>query len=236
MSRLLSEESYQALTVILQGANMGEGYSLIMNLPDWETHWKQSKKNWKNKAKEISRMQLLLSQKKKLIFSLKKRSWEQVLHNRYWTLCGWIIFYTSVSEVAQNNEMYVVVMLFWRLTVKAENILFIQRDKLRADRATTHRMLGLWNRECTKTKKFKRSAIQWMCINYTPNANMADHSDGPGLVAWKRGQSVCQSRLFPNVLIIANGCMCSDWGRYTRRFFMLCYWTLTFHVSRACVV
>ena len=21
----------------------------------------------------------------------------------------------------------------------------------------------------------------------TPNANMADHSDGPGLVAWKRG-------------------------------------------------
>ena len=167
MSCLLSEESYQALTVILQGANMGEGYSLIMNLPDWETHWKQSKKNWKNKAKEISRMQLLLSQKKKLIFSLKKRSWEQVLHNRYWTLCGWIIFYTSVSEVAQNNEMYVVVMLFGRLTVKAENILFIQRDKLRADRATTHRMLGLWNRECTKTKKFKRSAIQWMCINYT---------------------------------------------------------------------
>ena len=47
-------------------------------------------------------------------------------------------------------------------------------------------------------------------ITYTPNANMADHSDGPGLVAWKRGQSVCQSRLFPNVLIIANGCMCSD--------------------------
>ena len=46
--------------------------------------------------------------------------------------------------------------------------------------------------------------------DYTPNANMADHSDGPGLVAWKRGQSVCQSRLFPNVLIIANGCMCSD--------------------------
>ena len=26
---------------------------------------------------------------------------------------------------------------------------------------------------------------------YTPNANMADHSDGPELVAWKRGQSVC---------------------------------------------
>ena len=25
----------------------------------------------------------------------------------------------------------------------------------------------------------------------TPNANMADHSDGPELVAWKRGQSVC---------------------------------------------
>ena len=26
---------------------------------------------------------------------------------------------------------------------------------------------------------------------HTPNANMADHSDGPELVAWKRGQSVC---------------------------------------------
>ena len=25
----------------------------------------------------------------------------------------------------------------------------------------------------------------------TPNANMADHSDGPELVAWKQGQSVC---------------------------------------------
>ena len=34
MSRLPSEESYQASTVILQGANMGEGYSLIPNLPD----------------------------------------------------------------------------------------------------------------------------------------------------------------------------------------------------------
>ena len=34
MSRFLSEESYQALTVILQGANMVEGYSLISNLRD----------------------------------------------------------------------------------------------------------------------------------------------------------------------------------------------------------
>ena len=34
MSRFLSEESYQALTVILQGANMVEGYSLIPNLRD----------------------------------------------------------------------------------------------------------------------------------------------------------------------------------------------------------
>ena len=34
MSHLLLEESYQALTVtsILQGANMGKGYSLIPNL------------------------------------------------------------------------------------------------------------------------------------------------------------------------------------------------------------
>ena len=29
MSRLLSEESYRALTVILQGANMGEGYRVF---------------------------------------------------------------------------------------------------------------------------------------------------------------------------------------------------------------
>ena len=28
-------------------------------------------------------------------------------------------------------------------------------------------------------------------VLHTPNANMADHSDGPELVAWKRGQSVC---------------------------------------------
>ena len=31
----------------------------------------------------------------------------------------------------------------WRLTVKAKNVLFIHRDTLRADRATTHRILGL---------------------------------------------------------------------------------------------
>ena len=48
--KLLSEESYQALTVMLQGLDKGKGYSLIPNLWDWETHWKQSKKNWKNKS------------------------------------------------------------------------------------------------------------------------------------------------------------------------------------------
>ena len=32
MSRLLSEESYHALTFILLRANMGKGYSLILNL------------------------------------------------------------------------------------------------------------------------------------------------------------------------------------------------------------
>ena len=41
-----------------------------------------------------------------------------------------------------------------------------------------------------KCKKIKRNLH--LCIAqekhfYTPNANMADHSDGPGLVAWKRG-------------------------------------------------
>ena len=35
MSRPLSEESYQVLTgYILQGVNMGKGYSLIQNLRD----------------------------------------------------------------------------------------------------------------------------------------------------------------------------------------------------------
>ena len=57
MSRPLSEESYQALTVILQGVK--KGYSLIPNLRDWETHWRQSKKNWKktkqNKTKKKGR-------------------------------------------------------------------------------------------------------------------------------------------------------------------------------------
>ena len=51
-------------------------------------------------------------------------------------------FYTSVSNVAQNNEIYIGAMLFWRLTVKAKDILFIQRNKLRADRATTKGLLG----------------------------------------------------------------------------------------------
>ena len=41
-------------------------------------------------------------------------------------------------------------MLFWRLTVKEKIYIFIQRGKPRADRATTHGMLDLWNRECMK--------------------------------------------------------------------------------------
>ena len=45
-------------------------------------------------------------------------------------------------------------MLFWRLTVKAKIYIFIQRGKLRADRATTHGMLDLWNRECMKRDIF----------------------------------------------------------------------------------
>ena len=83
-----------------------------------------------------------------IFFETKKRTGEQVLHNRYWTLCGSLI----VSEVAQNNEIYVGAMLFWRLTVKAKIYIFIQRGKLRADRAKTHGMLDLWNRECMKIK------------------------------------------------------------------------------------
>ena len=44
---------------------------------------KAKQKELKNKAEERSRTQLLLSQRNKLIFSLKKWSWEQVLYNRY---------------------------------------------------------------------------------------------------------------------------------------------------------
>ena len=43
-------------------------------------------------------------------------------------------------------------MLFWKLTVKAKIYILIQRGKLRADRETTHGMLGLWSRECMKIK------------------------------------------------------------------------------------
>ena len=87
-------------------------------------------------------MQLLLSQKRKSIFSLKKKkkdlgtSSPQSLLNTVWLI-------NIVSEVAQNNEIYVGAMLFWRLTVKAKIYIFIQRGKLRADRATTHGMLDL---------------------------------------------------------------------------------------------
>ena len=52
MSRFLSEESYQALTVILQGANMVEGYSLISNLRDWETHQSKAKRTGKTRPRK----------------------------------------------------------------------------------------------------------------------------------------------------------------------------------------
>ena len=44
--------------------------------------------------------------------------------------------------------------------------------------------------ECLQTK-LSCTNIHLILIPNTPNANMADHSDGPELVAWKRGQSVC---------------------------------------------
>ena len=147
MSRLLSEESYQALTVILQGANMGEGYSLIPNLRDWETHWKQSKKNWKKQGR---------GNKPNATSALS----EQSLLDNVW-LNNILHFGLRGCTELQNLRWGDVVLE----TVKAKNILFFQRDKITADRATTHGMLGLWNRECTKTKKFKKSAIQWIqCV------------------------------------------------------------------------
>ena len=50
-------------------------------------------------------------------------------------------------------QSYVGVMLFSRLTVKAKDMLFIQRDKRRAERRQlTECQLGLRNRECMKIK------------------------------------------------------------------------------------
>ena len=65
ISRLLWEESYQVLTVtcILQGANMGKGYSFFPNLWDWETHRKQSKKNWKQQGAHLWNIFLALKKK-----------------------------------------------------------------------------------------------------------------------------------------------------------------------------
>ena len=65
MSRLLSEESYQVWTVILQGANMGKLIDPEFRRCRDALKSKQ-KKELKKKAEEISRMQLLLSQKRKL--------------------------------------------------------------------------------------------------------------------------------------------------------------------------
>ena len=92
-----------------------------------------------NKSLKIT----VLSQKRKLIFSLKKRNVLGTSSPQSLLNTVWVYFYTLVSEVTQP----VGAMLIWRLTVKANNILFIQRDKLTVDRATTHGMLGVWNRE-----------------------------------------------------------------------------------------
>ena len=56
---------------------------------------------------------------------------------------------------------------------------------------------ALFNKKgiCSFVKKVgtpeRSRLIERYMQTYTPNANMADHSDGPELVAWKRGQSVC---------------------------------------------
>lgn len=50
-------------------------------------------------------------------------------------------------------------------------------------------------------------------LGCTPNANMADHSDGPGRVARKRSQG---GQAFPCVLTLMNGCTCAFRGRYFR--------------------
>ena len=95
------------------------------------------KKEKKNKAEEINRMQLLLSQTRKLIFSLKRS-----LGNKFSTIATEHTIIHFVSEVAQNNEICVEAMLFWRPIVRAKNILSIQRDKLRPARSTTHGTSG----------------------------------------------------------------------------------------------
>jgi len=84
MSRLLSEESCQVFTVILQGTNMGKGHSLILNLWDWETHWKQSKKNWRNKA---------LNDTCEIFFQHSKRNFVYVICSIYMYLIPYGLYF-----------------------------------------------------------------------------------------------------------------------------------------------
>lgn len=139
VARAKKGEQYEPSSLRGDLASVGKGCLVIPSLRDWETLWKQSKKNWKKDGRGI-------------------KSNAQF---------GWIISFTSAWKAAQNNETCAGATLFWGLIVRAKNILFIQRDKLRADRAKTHGMSGPWNRECMKTKRFQPSAIQWMFINCT---------------------------------------------------------------------
>ena len=54
-----------------------------------------------------------------------------------------ILHFVFRACTERRNLSWHGAMLFWRLTVKAKNILSIQRYKVRTDRATTHGMLGL---------------------------------------------------------------------------------------------
>ena len=116
---------------------MGKGCSLIPNLRDGETHWKQSKKNGRKMTEGINRMQPLLFRMRKSIFCLKKvlgTSSPQSLLNTVWL--NNCIIHLGLRGCTERDLRGT--MLFWRLIVRAKNVLFIQRDKLRADRATTH--------------------------------------------------------------------------------------------------
>ena len=86
VSRLLTEESYQALTVILQGANMGKGYSLIPNFSrlSGDALKAKQKMKWKKGRGNRPNATIALSEEEiDIFFEKKKRTWEQVLHNRY---------------------------------------------------------------------------------------------------------------------------------------------------------
>ena len=96
-------------------------------------------------SEEISRIQLLSYFFTTTIFFEKKKILGNNLSTiatEHWWLNN-ILHFVFRACTERRNLSWHGAMLFWRLTFKAKNILSIQRDKVRTDRATTHGMLGL---------------------------------------------------------------------------------------------